>query len=105
MKVLDVNKDGVISFKEYVALYKVLQDRVYIVKLYLALFLNFYLNLKKFNKFREVFDIFDRNKNGRIEANELQNALKALGKPHTDAILAETVLIFKIYMLCYNHIE
>lgn len=30
MKVLDVNKDGVISFKEYVALYKVLQDRVYI---------------------------------------------------------------------------
>lgn len=63
----------------------------------------YYIYLKKFNKFREVFDIFDRNKNGRIEANELQNALKALGKPHTDAILAETVLIFNVYFYV-NHI-
>jgi len=46
---------------------------------------------------KKVFDAFDRNKNGKIDANELKEALTKLGLTHSDEVIDEAVIIFYFY--------
>ncbi len=44
---------------------------------------------------KTIFDQYDRNRNGTIDAVELRDAIADLGEPFTDQIAASMVLISK----------
>ncbi|KAL2157282.1 hypothetical protein VTH06DRAFT_6220 [Thermothelomyces fergusii] len=73
---VDINKDGVISFEEFLALMSQSGKET-----------------DKEQELLKAFAVFDKDKNGTISSDELRNVLKSLGEKLTDEEVDEMIKI------------